>query len=148
MSAITAASSAAAAASRIITVTISDQTKAGVNGAAGPSSAGIKVLRNGQYHAGASNSSTSPTYADVGGAEWADREYATVGDGFEARLVTGAGTLTAGTADTWQALSTDREYKVSIAGVGPSVAFTGTLEIRRGSTTLDTAAISLTAVSV
>lgn len=144
MSAITAAAGAAAGANSLI-VTISDQTKVG-NGGGGSCSAGIKVLRNGQYHAGASNSSTSPTYTDVGGLEWASRESTAVGDSYDVRMVTVSGTLTVGTADTWQALSTDREYNVSVVGIG-SQLFTGTLQIRRGATTLDTAAISLTALS-
>lgn len=145
MSAIVAVAGAAAGANSLI-VTISDQTKVG-SGGGGACSAGIKVKRNGQYHAGSHNSSTSPTYTDVGGLEWASTEAATVGDSYEARLVTISGSLTVGTADTWQAISTDREYNVSVAGVGAQL-FTGTLEIRRGATTLDTAAISLTALSI
>ena len=146
MSAIAAASGAAAGANSLI-VLISNQTKIGNAGGGGSCSAGVKVLRNGQYHAGSHNSSTNPTYADVGGLEWASRESTAVGDSYDVRMVTVSGTLTVGTADTWQALLTDREYNVSVAGLGAKI-FEGTLQIRRGSTTLDTAAISLTALSV
>lgn len=140
-------SGAAAAAAGDIKVSLSDQAQVGSTGGAGSCSAGVKLLRNGQYHAGSNNSSTTPSYFDVGGAEWADRESAAIGDIFEARMVTTTGSLTVGTADTWQAISTDREYKVSVSGIGAAF-FTGTLEIRRGSTTLASAAIALTAVAV
>jgi hypothetical protein len=139
--------SGAAAAAGNINVLISNQTLIGAASGGGSSSAGIRLLRNGQYHAGAHNSSINPTYSDVGGLEWASKEYTAVGDLYEARLVTISGTLSSGTVDTWQAISSTLEYNVQQVGVGVKT-FTGTLEIRRGTTTLDTAAIDLTATSV
>ena len=130
------------------TVTISDQTKIASN-PSGQCSAGIKIERGGKYYAGTNNSTLNPTYADVGGNEWSSEESATVGDDFECRLDTSTGSLTVGTADTWLAMTSDREFKV-YASNPSSAAFTGTLRIREvgSSVDLDTAAIQLSAIAI
>lgn len=64
---------------------------------------------------------------------------------YEARWTTNTGTLTLGTAGSWLALSTAREW-----GTGDNTACTGTLELRMAAvpnTVLATATISLTAVT-
>ena len=127
-------------------VTISDQTVANIF-TIDPStaSAGVKLTRGGQYHTGYNDAGASPSYADVGGSEWAAVESASVGDAYECRMVTGTGTTTTGTRDSWLAMTSDREWTVVQSGNGTK-AFTGTLEIRLAAgSTLDSAAISLTA---
>jgi hypothetical protein len=62
---------------------------------------------------------------------------------YEARLVTVSGTLSAGTTDTWQALSSNRAYSVQRNTIGVST-FVGTLEIRRTGTTGPVASSSVT----
>jgi hypothetical protein len=144
MTAIIAAAGAAAAGGRLPIVTISNQTMSGTNFGGGAASAGVRLTRGGQYHFGFSNTNLNPDYTDVGGNEWSDIESPTVGDSYEARLVTTTGTLSSGTADSWLALSSTRSWDVSQNGLGTKV-FTGTLEIRVGGVTKDTASISLTA---
>lgn len=143
MSAVAACAAAAAGAGFQLIVTISNQT-VGPAFSTSASSVGIRLTRGGQYHVGDSSSSLTPTYSDIGGNEWVNQESATVGDAFEAMLETSSGTLSSGTADSWLALSSTRSWEVSQNGVGTKT-FTGTLKIRRGSTVMDTAAISLTA---
>ena len=132
------------------TVLISDQTKTGSAASSIiPASAGVKLLRNGQYHTGTSNTSLVPTYADVGGNEWSDIEYSTVGDSYECRMDTIAGTVSSGTVDSWVAMSaTEVEWNVSITG--STKQFQGTLRIRRvgAASDSDTAAILITAISI
>ena len=134
------------AAAGSILVTISDQTVANIfTLAPSTASAGVKLTRGGQYQTGYNDNGASPDYVDVGGSEWASVESASVGDAYECRMVTGTGTTSAGTRDTWLAMTSDREWTVVQSGNGTK-AFTGTLEIRIASgATLDTAAISLTA---
>lgn len=129
-----------------VRVTVGDHSVA--NTPAGtPASAGIKVLRNGQIHTGNNSFGLSPAYSDVGGGEWAEPESATVGDTYEVRMVTVSGTLSSGTADSWLALTSDREFNVQQTSNG-SKAFSGTLEIRRNGVVLDSGSISLTATAV
>ena len=45
-------------------------------------------------------------------------------------MVTSSGSLTAGTADSWLALTSDRTFEVTRSGVGTS-AWTGTMQISR-----------------
>lgn len=142
MSAVAACAAAAAGAGYAIIVTISDQTVNAVGASA--ASAGVKITSGGQYQTGDSSTGLSPSYSDVGGAEWSDRESPTVGNVFEVMLETGVGTVSNGTVDTWLALSSDRSWDVGQNGAGAK-SFSGTLKIRRGATVLDTAAITLTA---
>lgn len=51
------------------------------------------------------------------------------GGNYEARWTNTSGTLSSGTAGTWQALSTTRQWAVSQTGVGTKTC-TGTLEVR------------------
>jgi len=127
-------------------VLIGDQSPTGSRTSNGPCSAGIKLTRGGQFHTGFSNSSTTPTFSDVGGNQWSDNEFAAVGDDFECRFDVSSGTLQTGTANTWLAMTSDREWTVSVGGFGASVVL-GTLRIRvvgAGSDS-DTAAITMTA---
>ena len=82
-----------------------------------------------------------------GGAlgEWITPRSA-AGGNYEARWTNTSGTLSSGTAGTWQALSTTRNYSVSQTGVGFKTC-TGTLEIRRtvGGAVLDSKSVTLTA---
>jgi hypothetical protein len=68
------------------------------------------------------------------------------GGNYEARWTNTSGTLSSGTAGTWEALSTTRQWAVSRVGVG-SKTCTGTLEIRRtaGGAVLDSTNVTLTA---
>lgn len=112
-------------------------------------SAGIKALRNGNIQTGSSVFGTTPSYSNVGGGEWATPAATDVGDDYEVRMVTGTGTVSAGSdaVDTWLALTSDREWKVTQAAAGVKT-FTGTLEIRKVGdvSAIDSGSISLTAL--
>ncbi len=108
------------------------------------SSAGIRVNQDGTYESGASGATHDPVYSDVAADNWIDDQNASVGDDFHCRLVTISGTLDEGTADQWDALTSDREY-VSYEDSG----FVGTLQISEdaGSTILKTSSVTLDASS-
>lgn len=76
------------------------------------------------------------TYAASDGTpsgNWATPGSVGIGAGYDIRWTTGTGTLSTGTADTWQSLSTNRVYGRNRTGVGSNEA-TGTIEIRDAST--------------
>lgn len=113
-------------------------SESAANASNGPCSAGVKVLRSGQLQTGNNFNSLTPTYSNVSG-EWADPVSGNPGDYYHARMVYGSGIhLDAGTEDTWQALTSDREYNVQ-ANVGAgSGTFNGTLQISSdGGSTVD-----------
>jgi hypothetical protein len=78
--------------------------------------------------------------------DWIAPKEAAGGD-WEARMVTVSGTLDTGTADTWQALSSDLTYGLVNTVVGTTESFSGTLEIGRvgTSTALASCAVILEA---
>jgi len=112
-----------------VTVQIDDHILVGVGVDPGSSSAGIIVTRDGRIRLGESNTSTTPTYVDAPAVEWATPKHATVGDAFEVRMDTTGGTLSVGTANTWQALTSDRTYERATTGAGAN-NYSGTLRIR------------------
>lgn len=61
--------------------------------------------------------------------EWVDTQTIGIGDGYEVQLTTVSGTLSNGTADSWLALSTDRDFMVEQLTSGHK-SFSGTLKIR------------------
>jgi len=65
------------------------------------------------------------------------------GGNYEARWTNTSGTLSSGTAGSWQALSSTRTWAVSQSGVG-SKTCTGDLEIRRTADTVVVATKSIT----
>lgn len=89
--------------------------------AAAPSAANATVTfnRNGTWSA-----------SDGQSGYWILPAAADVGDGYEIAWQAGVGTLTTGTSNTFQALSSARTYGRIRAGVGSAEA-TGTIEIRR-----------------
>lgn len=120
------------------TTALSAISETATNASNGPCSAGVKVQRSGQLQTGNNFNSLSPTYSNVAG-EWADPVSGNPGDYYHARMVYGSGIhLTVGTEDTWQALTSDREYNVQ-ANVGAgSGTFNGTLQISSdGGSTVD-----------
>lgn len=108
------------------------------NASNGPCSAGVKVLRSGSLQTGLNFNGLSPTYSGVSG-EWADPQSGNPGDSYHARMVYSSGKhLDVGTEDTWQALTTDREYNVQANLGANSGTFNGTLQISSdGGSTVD-----------
>lgn len=105
------------------------------------SSAGVKMTNSGKWQSGLGGGS-SPSYSDVDALEWADPESASIGDDYHCRLVTSSGTLSTGTADSWLALTSDREFTVV-----ETRDFSGTMEISDdgGSTTITTCTVFISA---
>ena len=134
------------------TVTVSTILQQSVNAGNGACSAGVRVQRDGDIEDGISNNSTTPNYAEVGGTphEWADPDdLGNPGDTHQVRMVYVTGDhLDVGTEDTWEVLSTDREYKMENASGPRTVNFQGTLEIRKGTgAVIDSATVDLDANS-
>jgi hypothetical protein len=75
------------------------------------------------------------TYTRLNGASgnWATPTTGGVGAGYDIRWTNVSGTLTSGTAGTWQNLSSARTYGRNRVGVGSATAV-GTIEIRDAST--------------
>lgn len=76
------------------------------------------------------------TYAAGDGTpsgNWATPGSVGIGTGYDIRWSTVSGTLTTGTAGTWQSLSSNRTYGRDRSGVGSAQAV-GTVEIRDAST--------------
>lgn len=63
---------------------------------------------------------------------------------YEVRLTTTSGTLSSGTADTYQNAGVDRTYTVAQGSAGTKI-FTGTLQIRYGTTVVASCPVTLTA---
>lgn len=61
--------------------------------------------------------------------EWVDIQTIGIGGGYEVQLTTVSGTLSSGTADSWLAGSTDRDFVVEQLTAGHK-SFSGTLKIR------------------
>ena len=93
--------------------------------------------------------SSDGTYAAGDGSpsgNWAAPGSVGIGAGYDIRWVTSTGTLSTGTADTWQSLSSARTYGRNRTGVGSNEA-TGSIQIRDAVTlsTLTTSSGTLTA---
>lgn len=92
--------------------------------------------------------SSAGTWTCTGTAGGTWQEGGAAGD-YEARWTTTSGTLTSGTAGTWQALSTSRSWtKTNTNNSLSSVSVTGTLEVRMAAapnTVLSTTTVTLTA---
>lgn len=114
-------------------VTLSAYGATGSNASGGACGAGVRVKRDGNISVTSSNNSQILSYSsNVGGSpnEWANPPRSDVGDAYHVRMVTSSGSLTAGTADSWLALTSDRTFEVTRSGVGTS-AWTGTMQISR-----------------
>ena len=114
-------------------------------GGGGDVSSGVRVNRAGTYEAGGNSLSHSPSYSSAGADNWTNQQAATVGDGYHCRLVRSTGTLAVGTADTWLALTSNREFVVWEGG-----SFTGTMQISDdgGTTVVGSGVVNLTADNI
>lgn len=114
------------------TVTLdSIYTASAFNGAGGDSAAGVRVKRDGNISVAENDGGTALSYtADVGGTpnEWADPPSATIGDAYHVRMLRTSGTLTAGTDNTWLALTSDRTFENTQTGLG-TLAWVGVMQI-------------------
>lgn len=115
-------------------VAITDQSPSGFAFSPGTAFAGYKLTTAGKVQTSAGS------YADV--EDWITPTSAASGS-YEARATLNSGTLTSGTTGSWLALSSTREWTVE-ASVGMADASL-TIEIRRGSTVLDSATVTLSA---
>lgn len=75
------------------------------------------------------NSDGTYTGTNLVGGNWATPGSVGVGAGYDIRWVTGTGSLSTGTANTWQSLSSARTYGRSRPTAGINTA-TGTIQIR------------------
>ena len=119
-------------------VTISDTTVSSVSVSAATSTYQLEADGDiGRY--------VNAVYTDLG--DWISPPGA-AGDAYEAKMTTISGSLSSGTAGSWLALGTLREWtRASMSG---TQTYVGTLEIRRASdgTVLDSATITLQAQKV
>lgn len=113
-----------------VTLNALGYTVSAFNGAGGSSAAGLRVKRDGNISGSVNNGGTALSYtSDVGGTpnEWADPPESTIGDAYHIRMLTTSGTLTAGTADSWLALTSDRTFENVQTSLG-SLEWTGRLQ--------------------
>lgn len=106
------------------TITLGTYNATAHNDEGGESAAGVRIKRDGNVSVTFNDGGAALSYvADVGGSpnQWADPPSATIGDAYHVRMLTTSGTLTAGTADSWLALTSDRTFE-------NTQTFLGTLE--------------------
>lgn len=68
----------------------------------------------------------------------------TIGDSYEVKCTLSSGTFSTGTSGTWQTISTDRDFTVSVTGSGRSKSATFNADIRRISDSVVVASATFT----
>lgn len=118
-------------------VSITDQGVSDVQPSPGTAFAGYRLTSSGE----AQTDTNSSSWTRV--EDWIRPTSAAPGS-YEVRATLNSGTLTSGTTGSWLALSTTPEWTVERTLNGISSASL-TIEIRRGTTVLDSATVTLTA---
>jgi hypothetical protein len=119
-------------------VSITNQGVSDVQPSPNPAFAGYRLTSSGEAQ---TDTNDTPSWTRV--EDWIRPTSAAPGS-YEVRATLNSGTLTSGTTGSWLALSTTREWTVERTLNGISSANL-TIEIRRGTTVLDSATVTLTA---
>lgn len=129
---------------RSFTVTIADATVDNLTISPADCTAGYRLGTDGKRY----TSDSAGSFSETVGLEWLDPKDALEADLYECFATVTAGSLTTGTAGSWLALSSNRDWtKTRTSDAAGSESVTFTLAIRRigMSTNLDTATIQLIA---